>query len=103
VTDVGRAAMERGCAGGGGTSASATSALAGHVGVGGGGGGSGGGGGALDILEKCLKKGLQDAGGPVRETSREVFEIYTKYWPVRANRCVLCVEKNASSCFYVAL
>ncbi|KAI9348757.1 clasp N terminal-domain-containing protein [Zopfochytrium polystomum] len=37
--------------------------------------------GGLDIAEKCLRKGLQDAGPSVRETSREILEALHRIWP----------------------
>ncbi|KAJ3011775.1 suppressor of tub2 mutation [Thoreauomyces humboldtii] len=39
--------------------------------------------GGLDIAEKALKKGLQDANGPVRQTCRDAFTIFQNGWPQR--------------------
>ncbi|KAI8826042.1 clasp N terminal-domain-containing protein [Fimicolochytrium jonesii] len=36
--------------------------------------------GGLENLEKALKKGLQDATGPVRQTCREAFAVYRGAW-----------------------
>ncbi|KAI9106045.1 clasp N terminal-domain-containing protein [Phlyctochytrium arcticum] len=39
--------------------------------------------GGLDVLEKALKKGLQDAHGPVRQICREAFAVFQRLWPER--------------------
>lgn len=37
--------------------------------------------GALELAEKCLKKGLADPNPKVRESTRSVFWVYAKVWP----------------------
>ncbi|ORZ01778.1 clasp N terminal-domain-containing protein [Syncephalastrum racemosum] len=38
----------------------------------------------LDLLDKCLKKGLQDATPMVKDLMRQIFAIYETHWPDRA-------------------
>lgn len=42
-------------------------------------------GGGLDLLEKCIKKGLADANPGVREGMRGTFWAFYAVWPDRAN------------------
>ncbi|KAJ3153028.1 suppressor of tub2 mutation [Geranomyces michiganensis] len=41
--------------------------------------------GSVDVLEKALKKGLQDANGAVRQTCREAFALFKPAWPQRGD------------------
>ncbi|ORX86504.1 ARM repeat-containing protein [Anaeromyces robustus] len=41
--------------------------------------------GGLDIIEKSMKKGLQDANPSVRETSRSIYGILNEHWKDRAS------------------
>ncbi|KAL5611460.1 hypothetical protein BROUX41_000938 [Berkeleyomyces rouxiae] len=40
--------------------------------------------GGLDLIEKCLKKGLNDANPGVRERSRSTYWLFAGMWPARA-------------------
>jgi CLIP-associating protein 1/2 len=40
--------------------------------------------GGIDILEKCLKRGLADANPGVRENMRTTFWKFASLWPERA-------------------
>lgn len=42
-------------------------------------------GGGLDLVEKCIKKGLNDANPGVRERMRATFWVFAKIWPPRAD------------------
>lgn len=44
--------------------------------------------GGLDLIEKCLKKGLADANPGVRENMRSTYWAFTQIWPVRAEQYV---------------
>ncbi|OUM67330.1 hypothetical protein PIROE2DRAFT_5301 [Piromyces sp. E2] len=39
--------------------------------------------GGLDIIEKCIKKGLQDANPSVRETTRSIYALLNEHWKDR--------------------
>lgn len=41
-------------------------------------------GGGLDVIEKCMKKGLNDANPGVREKMRSTYWAYAAIWPARA-------------------
>lgn len=41
--------------------------------------------GGLDLLDKCLRKGVGDSNPAARTKSREAFWIFHKYWPDQAN------------------
>lgn len=40
--------------------------------------------GSVDLVEKCLKKGLADANPNVKNSTREVFWVYVRSWPAKA-------------------
>lgn len=42
--------------------------------------------GGLDLIEKCIKKGLGDANPSVRESMRGTFWTFARVWPDKANR-----------------
>lgn len=42
--------------------------------------------GLLDLIEKCIKNGLNDAKPQVRTPMRETYTMYAKLWPERAER-----------------
>lgn len=46
-------------------------------------------GGGIDTVEKCLKKGLEDANPKVRESTRAAFWTYSLIWPNRSEKYVL--------------
>lgn len=41
--------------------------------------------GGLDLLDKCLRKGVGDSNPAARTKSREAFWIFHRYWPDQAN------------------
>lgn len=41
--------------------------------------------GGLDVIEKCIRKGLGDANPAVREQTRSTFWVYWGIWPQRAD------------------
>ncbi|EFQ33208.1 hypothetical protein CGRA01v4_08742 [Colletotrichum graminicola] len=41
-------------------------------------------GGGLELVEKCIKKGLNDANPGVRERMRATYWVFAKIWPTRA-------------------
>jgi len=41
-------------------------------------------GGGVDLIEKCIKKGLNDANPSVREKMRSTYWAFTPIWPTRA-------------------
>lgn len=43
-------------------------------------------GSGMETLEKCLLKGLEDAGASTRERCRRSFELYQQRWPDRAEK-----------------
>src|SRR5436190_3650497 len=42
--------------------------------------------GGLELLEKCIRKGLGDANPGVRESMRGTFWTFARVWPDKANR-----------------
>lgn len=40
----------------------------------------------LDLLDQCLKRGLQDATPMVKDFMRQTFAIYQTHWPDRATK-----------------
>ncbi|KAK1998759.1 ARM repeat-containing protein [Colletotrichum falcatum] len=42
-------------------------------------------GGGLELVEKCIKKGLNDANPGVRERMRATYWVFAKIWPTRAD------------------
>lgn len=40
--------------------------------------------GGLDVIEKCIKKGLNDANPGVREKMRSTYWVFAGIWPARA-------------------
>jgi CLIP-associating protein 1/2 len=44
--------------------------------------------GSLDLIEKCIKKGLNDANPGVRERTRAVYWTFAGIWPARAEAYV---------------
>lgn len=40
--------------------------------------------GGLDIVEKCIRKGLADANPSVRENMRSTYWVFASMWPLRA-------------------
>jgi CLIP-associating protein 1/2 len=41
-------------------------------------------GGGVELLEKCIKKGLSDANPGVRESMRGTYWMFARFWPDRA-------------------
>ncbi|GAC94868.1 hypothetical protein PHSY_002441 [Pseudozyma hubeiensis SY62] len=41
--------------------------------------------GGLDLLDKCMRKGVGDSNPAARTKSRQAFWIFYKYWPDQAN------------------
>ncbi|KKK20576.1 hypothetical protein ARAM_004038 [Aspergillus rambellii] len=54
-------------------------------------------GGGLDILEKCIKKGLSDANPGVREVIRSTFWVFFRIWPERANDILSNLDNKSRS------
>ncbi|KAK1507789.1 hypothetical protein CTAM01_02901 [Colletotrichum tamarilloi] len=52
-------------------------------------------GGGLDLVEKCIKKGLNDANPGVRERMRATFWVFAKIWPPRADMLKDTLEPTA--------
>ncbi|KAI9731174.1 MAG: suppressor of tub2 mutation [Cirrosporium novae-zelandiae] len=44
--------------------------------------------GGVELLEKCLNKGLGDANPGVRQNMREAFWVFAKAWPLRAETLI---------------
>ncbi len=44
--------------------------------------------GALDLIEKCIKKGLADANPGVRENMRSTYWTFAQIWPAKADALV---------------
>jgi CLIP-associating protein 1/2 len=42
--------------------------------------------GGIDLIEKCLKKGLEDANPKVRESTRSAFWTFAQIWPDYSER-----------------
>ncbi|KKF95705.1 Protein stu-1 [Ceratocystis platani] len=51
--------------------------------------------GGLDIIEKCLKKGLNDANPGVRERSRGTYWLFSSMWPARAEAIMEGLDSTA--------
>ncbi|CAG8953942.1 hypothetical protein HYFRA_00010903 [Hymenoscyphus fraxineus] len=49
-------------------------------------------GGSLDLIEKCLKKGLADANAAVRENMRSTYWAFAQIWPARAEAIMATLE-----------
>ena len=43
----------------------------------------------LELIDKCIKKGLTDANPNVRESMRPTYWAYWRFWPDRAERLVV--------------
>ncbi|KAL1883458.1 suppressor of tub2 mutation [Paecilomyces lecythidis] len=54
-------------------------------------------GGGLDLLEKCIKKGLADANPGVREGMRGAFWTFYTVWPDRANEIISTLDAKSRS------
>jgi CLIP-associating protein 1/2 len=37
--------------------------------------------GGVELIEKCLKRGLEDASPKVRETTRSAYWVFAQIWP----------------------
>lgn len=51
--------------------------------------------GGVDLLEKCLKKGLADANPTVREKMRSTFWTFWGIWPARADAILADLDPTA--------
>lgn len=51
--------------------------------------------GGVDLIEKCLKKGLGDPNPAVREKTRSTFWAYYGVWPQRANAIMEDLDSTA--------
>ncbi|KAI1482422.1 ARM repeat-containing protein [Daldinia eschscholtzii] len=52
-------------------------------------------GGGLDLIEKCIKKGLNDANPGVREKMRSTYWAYAAVWPARAEAIMDGLDSTA--------
>ncbi|WYZ46389.1 hypothetical protein EsH8_IX_000614 [Colletotrichum jinshuiense] len=52
-------------------------------------------GGGLELVEKCIKKGLNDANPGVRERMRATYWLFAKIWPARADMLRDTLEATA--------
>ncbi|KAI8960692.1 ARM repeat-containing protein [Daldinia sp. FL1419] len=52
-------------------------------------------GGGLDLIEKCIKKGLNDPNPGVREKMRSTYWAYAAIWPTRAEAIMDGLESTA--------
>ncbi|KAI0850495.1 ARM repeat-containing protein [Daldinia vernicosa] len=52
-------------------------------------------GGGLDMIEKCIKKGLNDPNPGVREKMRSTYWAYAAIWPARAEAIMDGLESTA--------
>ncbi|KAJ0162780.1 Protein STU1 [Colletotrichum tanaceti] len=52
-------------------------------------------GGGLELVEKCIKKGLNDANPGVRERMRATYWVFAKVWPARADMLRDTLEPTA--------
>ncbi|OLN97287.1 Protein STU1 [Colletotrichum chlorophyti] len=52
-------------------------------------------GGGLELVEKCIKKGLNDANPGVRERMRATYWTFAKIWPARADLLKDTLEPTA--------
>jgi hypothetical protein len=50
--------------------------------------------GGVDIIEKCLRKGVTDANQSARETSRESFRIFWELWQDRAQQMLNAMDPS---------
>lgn len=51
--------------------------------------------GGLDVIEKCIKKGLADANPGVREKMRSTYWTFAKTWPARAETIMNGLDATA--------
>ncbi|WXC66479.1 suppressor of tub2 mutation [Fusarium graminearum] len=51
--------------------------------------------GGVDIVEKCLKKGLADANPAVREKTRSTFWVFWGIWPAKADAIMADLDGTA--------
>ncbi|RGP80435.1 stu1 [Fusarium longipes] len=51
--------------------------------------------GGVDIIEKCLKKGLADANPAVREKTRSTFWVFWEIWPAKADAIMADLDGTA--------
>ncbi|KAL1955565.1 hypothetical protein VTO42DRAFT_8444 [Malbranchea cinnamomea] len=52
-------------------------------------------GGGLELIEKCIKKGLGDANPGVRENMRGTFWIFARVWPERADGVMSALDAKS--------
>jgi CLIP-associating protein 1/2 len=50
--------------------------------------------GGIDVIEKCLKKGLEDPTPKVRESTRGAYWVFAQLWPDHAQRLVIHVKEE---------
>ncbi|RKF64302.1 Protein stu-1 [Erysiphe neolycopersici] len=50
--------------------------------------------GGLDLVEKCLRKGLTDANPGVRENMRSTYWVFASMWPIRAEGIIASLDAN---------
>lgn len=50
--------------------------------------------GGLDIVEKCIRKGLADANPSVRENMRSTYWVFASMWPLRAEGIITSLDAN---------
>lgn len=51
-------------------------------------------GGGIEVIEKCIKKGLEDPGPKVRESTRSAYWTFAQIWPDQAARFLAGLEDN---------
>jgi CLIP-associating protein 1/2 len=51
--------------------------------------------GSLDLAEKCIRKGLDDANPKVKENSRTTYWTFAKIWPEKADKIINSLEAKA--------
>jgi CLIP-associating protein 1/2 len=51
--------------------------------------------GSLDLAEKCIRKGLDDANPKVKENSRTTYWTFAKIWPEKADKIMASLEAKA--------
>jgi CLIP-associating protein 1/2 len=51
--------------------------------------------GSLDLAEKCVRKGLDDANPKVKENSRTTYWTFAKIWPEKADKIMGSLEAKA--------
>ena len=59
--------------------------------------------GGLELIEKCIKKGLADPNPGVRESMRGTFWTFFGLWPDRATECVQSFISIFLSLLYTSL